>query len=140
MAEQSFGIDFSGYWRELDKGSVPSKSGIYCVYRGVYNKDKNTVSLQQLIYIGESVDVRDRLANHEKLGEWSKYLKKGEELCYSFGAIPAAHRVRCEAALIFRHKPPVNTEYVKAFPHDKTSISLTGKSKFLDASVTISRT
>jgi len=32
MAAQTYSIDFDGYWREPNKGGVPDKSGIYCVY------------------------------------------------------------------------------------------------------------
>jgi hypothetical protein len=140
MAEQSYEIEFEGYWREPNKGNVPSKSGIYCVYGAVHNEAEKNVSLKKLIYIGESGDVKTRLANHEKLEEWKKHLKQGEVLCYSFGAVPSASRVRCEAALIFHHEPPVNTEYAEAFPHDKTSLTLTGKTALLKTSVVVLRT
>ena len=140
MAEQSYEIEFDGYWREPNKGSVPSKSGIYCVYSAEYDETKKVVSLKKLIYIGESGDVNTRLANHEKLDEWKKHLKINEVLCYSFGAVPSTNRVRCEAALIFKHEPPVNTEYSEAFPHDKTSISLTGKTALLKTSFVVQRT
>ncbi|MCD4504785.1 GIY-YIG nuclease family protein [Chromobacterium piscinae] len=140
MAEQSFDINFRGYWRDSKKSSVPSKSGIYCVYRAVYDENKEFLSLKELIYIGESEDVKGRLANHEKLDVWSKRLKGEEVLCYSFGEVSPKDRVRCEAALIFKHKPPVNTEYAEAFPHDKTSISLEGRIGFLNESFTVLRT
>ncbi len=29
-------LNFNGYWREVNKGYVPSKSGIYCVYSCIY--------------------------------------------------------------------------------------------------------
>lgn len=140
MAEQSYEIEFDGYWREPNKGSVPEKSGIYCVFSAVHNQAEKTVSLKKLIYIGESGDVRSRLANHEKLDAWKKHLKAGEVLCYSFGEVPSANRVRCEAAMIFGHEPPENTEYTQAFPYDKTNISLKGKTTLLKTEFTVRRT
>ena len=34
---KSYSLIFNGYWREIDKKGIPSKSGIYLVYRCVYN-------------------------------------------------------------------------------------------------------
>ncbi len=140
MAAQSFTIDFDGYWREEKKSSIPSKSGIYCVYSCTYNTTEKTVSLSKLLYVGEAEDVNARIANHEKLPDWQKLLGKEEQLCYSFGAIGGDNRERCEAAIIFKHKPPVNTEYVNAFPFDQTTMSLTGKTAKLQTSFTVNRT
>ncbi|MEJ2632783.1 MAG: GIY-YIG nuclease family protein [Acidihalobacter sp.] len=118
MAEQSYELEFDGYWREPAKGGIPDKSGIYCVYSCVHNASNKTVSLKKLIYIGESGDVKSRIANHEKLSDWKKHVTHGEVLCFSFAPVSSASRVRCEAAMIFKHEPPVNAEYAEAFPHD----------------------
>ncbi|AVP40012.1 GIY-YIG nuclease family protein [Ralstonia solanacearum] len=140
MAEQSYSITFDGYWREPNKGSIPSKSGIYAVFSCTHNKEDKTVDLKKLIYIGESVDVKERIANHEKLEDWKKHVENGEVLCYSFGPVPAADRNRCEAAIIFKHKPPENTEYTAAFPFDKTTITVDGKITFVQKEFTVLRT
>lgn len=140
MAEQTYELEFDGYWREPAMGSIPDKSGIYCVFSCVHNQAEKTVSLKKLIYIGESGDVKSRLAIHEKLGDWKKHVKQGEVLCFSFAPAPSASRIRCEAAMIFKHEPPVNTEYTEAFPHDKTTISITGKTTLLKTNFTVQRT
>lgn len=70
MAAQSYAIEFDGYWREPNKGSIPAKSGIYCVYSCLYDASAKTVDLKKLIYIGESDNVNERVANHEKLADW----------------------------------------------------------------------
>ena len=140
MAAQSFTIDFNGYWREEKKSFIPSESGIYCVYSCTYNETDRKVSLLKLIYVGESENVNRRIANHERLSDWKKYLSKGEQLCYSFGKVDSDYRGRCEAAIIFKHKPPENTEYVNAFPFDQTTMSLTGKTAELQASFTVNKT
>lgn len=126
MAAQSYDVEFHGYYCEPNKEGLPAKSGIYCVYRAVHNVDRKTVTLNQLIYIGESEDVRARVADHDRLDDWSELLKQGEVLCYSYALVPSPYRVRVEAALIFKHKPPLNTEYSGAFPFDDTTISITG--------------
>lgn len=140
MAAQSFSIDFDGYWREENKSSIPSKSGIYCVYSCTHNEAEKKVSLSKLIYVGEAADANGRISNHERLPDWKKHLSKGEQLCYSFGAIGGDYRERCEAAIIFKHKPPENTEYVNAFPFDETTMSLAGKTAKLQTSFTVKRT
>lgn len=140
MAEQSFSIEFGGYWRDENKGSIPSTSGIYCVYTCTYAAAAKTVDLKKLVYIGESGDVNARIANHEKYPAWKKHLKAGEQLCFSHGPVASANRARCEAAMIFKHKPPENTEYVNDFPFDKTYMSLAGKIALLTATFTVNRT
>lgn len=140
MSEQTYELEFRGYWREPAKGSIPDKSGIYCVYSCVHNATKKTVSLKKLIYIGESGDVKSRISNHEKLSDWKKYLKQGEVLCFSFAPVSSASRVRCESAMIFEHEPPVNTEYTQAFPHDKTTMTLSGETTLLSTSFSVQRT
>jgi len=140
MATQTFSIEFAGYWRDKNKEGIPAKSGIYCVYSCVYNINEKTVTLKKLIYIGEADNVKDRIANHEKKPKWEKFLGTNEELCYSFGPIDATNRVRCEAAMIFKHKPPVNTEYVDSFPFDQTTMKLSGETGFLYTDFTVNRT
>jgi len=140
MAAKTISIEFDGYWRDEDKGDLPAKSGVYCVYECTYNKTKKEVSLKKLIYIGESGNVHDRVANHEKREEWLKYVGQGNELCFSFGGVGSDDRDRAEAAMIFEHKPPVNDEYKNFFPFDKTTMSLSGKTALLNTSFTVDRT
>lgn len=140
MATQTYSIDFNGYWIEPNKGSMPDESGIYVVYSCVYNQEEKNVSLKKLIYIGESENVRTRVGNHERLEDWKKHLKSGEVLCYTFGKVSVASRERCEAALIFKHKPTENTEHVDSFGFDQTTISLSGKTHSLTCNFTVSRT
>ncbi len=140
MPEQAFKIEFTGYWRESHKGSLPERSGVYCVYTCFHNTEKNTIVIQQLIYIGEADNVYKRISNHDKQKDWESHLKAGEQLCYSFGPIISASRERCEAALIFKHKPPENDMYVDEFPFDQTTIMLSGKIRKLHPSFTVNRT
>lgn len=127
MAEQTFNQDFDGYWREPNKSRIPSKSGIYCVYECTHNVQEKTVVIHKLIYIGESENVNQRIANHEKQKDWEKHVRQGNELCYSFSAIDSYYRVRVEAAFIYRHQPPVNTEYKNNFPFHKTIVKSEGE-------------
>lgn len=140
MAEKTITIEFAGYWRDENKGGLPAKSGVYCVYECTHNVSEKTVSIHELIYIGEAEDVKSRVANHERYRDWQKHVRRGNELCFSFGGVGATDRARAEAAMIFEHKPPENDEYVDTFPYDRTTISLSGKTALLNTYFTASRT
>jgi hypothetical protein len=134
---KTFNLDFNGYWREKNKYGVPDKSGLYCVYTCTYNELDKTVSTLKLLYIGQSEHVMTRLANHDKLDIWNANLQNGETLCYSYTSVSLADLDRCEAALIYKHKPKINTEYVNNFPFPETIIQLKGKTKGLNSSFTV---
>jgi len=138
--EQSYQQNFKGYWREGHKSGLPALSGIYCVYECSYDKVRNTVAISKLIYIGEAGNIRDRIATHEKTEQWRKYVSFGNELCFSSTEVDSINRNRVEAALIFEHKPPVNTEYKNDFPFDRTTISTSGENAFLKPFFTVYNT
>ena len=117
---------FNGYFSYANRSLTTNKSGVYCVY-GATNNANGTISIKRLIYIGESENVRQRLQNHEKLEEWEKCLGYGEVLYFSCAEVNSIHRVRVEAALIYKHKPPVNVEYKYSFPFDTTTITTSGE-------------
>ncbi len=139
MAEATYNLAFKGYWRAVNKGGIPAESGIYCVYACTYNQSENTVSLRKLIYIGESDDVKARIADHEKWDDWESHLMAGETLCFSFAPIGDAGRVRAECAMINYHSPPENIECVNSFPYDTTRITTSGKNHLLKSSFTVYR-
>ena len=74
-------------------------------------EQKGSVTINELIYIGESGDVRARMANHEgREACWNGKLAVGETLCYSTAAVTLeSARQQAEAALIFHHKPPATS-------------------------------
>ena len=139
MAEKTITIKFDGYWRDENKGSLSAMSGVYCVYECTHNVQEKTVSIHKLIYIGEAEDVKIRLSNHEKYKDWLKHVQKGNEICFSFGGVGATDRARAEAAIIFKHKPPENTEFKISFPFDKTTMNLSGTTALLTSTFTVNR-
>ena len=130
-------LNFKGYWLEANKRGIPSESGVYCVYACTYNTSTDKVSLRKILYIGESVNANERLANHEKLTDWKKCLQLGETLCYSFAFVNNDDRVRAEASLIYKHKPPCNSEFVYHFPCLETAISTDGENYLLSSDFVI---
>jgi hypothetical protein len=138
--DKTIALDFQGYWREINQGGIPNNSGIYLVYRCVFNQSGQTVTLNKLIYIGESEEVKDRIENHEKKPIWQKKLQQGEQLCFSFAPITNSDRERAEAALIFKHKPECNEEYTTNFPFDTATINSSGRCDSIIASFTVNKT
>ena len=116
MAAKSYSLNFDGYWREPNIGGLPAKPGVYCVYACTYDTEAKTVALLKLLYIGKADDVHDRVANHEKWADWRAKLQTGQQICFTAAVISGQDdRQRAEAAEIFKHKPPCNTEYVEQF-------------------------
>jgi len=139
MAEQTFELVFDGYWREPNKGGIPDKSGVYCVYECTHDETEKNVTIHRLIYIGQGENVRTRVANHEKWNDWKKYVRGNNQLCFSFAPVDKDTIDRIEAALIFKHTPPENTEYIDSFPFDKTTIISEGRTFLLYKNFTVDR-
>jgi len=134
---KTYELVFDGYWRDVNKASVPSKSGIYVVYSATYNLKTAGVVLHRVLYIGESDDVRGRIDGHERRSDWERLLKKGETLCYSFASISKSDgRERAECATIYIHKPPLNDDCKNSFSHPETTISTSGKNAHLKSQAT----
>lgn len=137
MAAATFTLNVQGYWRNISKSGIPSHSGVYFVYAATYNLGVGTVTLNRLLYIGESDNVNTRIQTHEKYDSWRMYLEAGEELCFSTTRVDGDDRFRVEASYIFKHKPPVNTEYVNNFPFDQTSIISIDRTALLNTNFTV---
>lgn len=120
---------FSGYWLDCDKAGMPSRGGIYCVYDEI----SNLVDIRKIIYIGEASDVKNRVSNHEKLDRFLRQCSKGETICFSFAPVNSLDREMAEAALIYKHKPPLNDEYVHNYPFTPVIITTSGKNRFLNS-------
>lgn len=141
MNAKAYDLDFKGYWREPNIGGLPAESGVYGVYCATHDKSTDQVTLNRLIYIGESGDVRKRVDGHEKLPEWKRQLRHDEQLCFNAALIsPAADRERAEAAMIYRHKPVCNDQYKYTFPFDSTTITTRGRNALMADRFTVHRT
>lgn len=133
-------LEFNGYRREMAKEKTPLKSsGVFCVYRASYNTERNTVKLQEIIYIGNASNVQEEIKNTEMVEVWTKHLRFGEELCYSYAAVENDLKERVEAALIYKHKPVLNGNYKRDFPFDDIVLKLSGKTALLSTKFQIKR-
>jgi len=140
MTEKTFELYIMGYWRDKNIICLPKLPGVYFVYETTYNRDRDALLVKRLLYIGESEDVYERILKHEKYTDWLKYLRFGNELCYSMAQVENAFRERIEAAYIYEHKPPANEEYTDKFPFNKTRIKSTGDTELLKKDFAIEKT
>ena len=130
-------LELGGYWREVNIGYIPEKSGIYVVYECTHDSERKTVSLHKVIYVGESENVNARIKTHEKWPEWRRQCGVNRQVCFSFAPTTNPDRERGEAALIYKHKPPVNEEYKYSFPFPETTMDLEGKTELLSIYFTV---
>lgn len=136
---KQYDINFQGYWRDINKSGIPAKSGIYMVYRCTYNKISDTVGLIDIIYIGQSENVRDRVATHEKHDAFVRQLQHGEELCYAFAPIKESDLDIVERSLIFAQKPILNDDWKDKYGGPDASFKIDGrclKLKYTDYTIT----
>lgn len=135
-------LTYDGYWLEPSVGGIPNQSGVYSVYACKDNPAAGTVSIRRLLYIGESATVRDRIRQHLSGAtgrSWKKHLLAGEQLCFALAPSSGTTRERAEAALIYKHKPPENSEYVYSFPvkWSPTTVKTSGKNAELSPLFTV---
>lgn len=129
-ADKKYELDFQGYYRKPE--FLLAKPGIYCVYRGVYNQNNDTVSLKELLYIGRAQNVKERHENHINIAEWRQKLQPGEELQYTMAILAVTELERCEAALIYKNKPRCNHTGVESYAYLPTLVDIKGRAAFLE--------
>lgn len=131
---------FDGFWREPNKAWVTSCAGIYCVYACTYLPDIQKVHLDRLLYVGQSENVNDRIASHEKTPCWQACLQPSQELCYSIAEVRSSHiRDICEAALIYIAHPCCNELLTCHYGQESAKFALSGKIGLLPADFMVSR-
>ena len=136
---KSFTLNFSGYWRESKKEHIPGFTGIYLVYRCVYNPSSDTVTLRELVYIGQSDDVNERILQHSQNRDFQRVLFLGEELCYSVSEVQKKDLDLVENALIYAQQPKLNNQGKDSFRYQDCSFNLVGRCallKFTSFSIT----
>lgn len=122
---KDFTLNFEGYWRDRNKGGLPNYAGVYCVYRCRYNQERNSVSLIDIIYIGQADNIHDRHLNHEKYSEFLSLLQSGEELCFTCAPITKDIDM-VENALIYLQKPTLNEQGKNHYNYSEAHFSIEG--------------
>lgn len=122
---KEFLLNFDGYWRDCNKKGLPDYSGIYMVYRCQYNAMNDTVSLIDIIYIGQATNIHDRLCTHEKYDLFKSKLQVGEDLCYSCAKVDNDVDM-IENALIFAQKPVLNDQGKNEYNYERVNVRVGG--------------
>lgn len=122
----SYNVTFKGYRLDENKDTLPTYGGVYLVYCCTYNKEKDTVSLKRLIYIGQAVNLHDRICNHDRYEDFKKQLNEGEKLCYSYASVSPGDKDIVENALIYMQQPPMNVSLKDSFNYADSQFSIEG--------------
>ncbi len=128
---KNYTLNFKGYWRDEKKEHIPHVVGVYLVYRCVYNKQIQTVSLREILYIGKSVNVNKRIAEHSAAADFESERMPGEEICYSVAEVNRADLNIVESALIFAQQPKLNEQGKESFGYPDSSFNIGGRCALL---------
>lgn len=123
---KKYNVNFRGYWLDENRESVPKTSGIYLVYRCNFNAIINKVSLIEIIYIGQAIDLHERIKNHDKRNLFLSVCKNQEKICYSIAEIEPQDLNTIENALIFAQQPELNEQYKDNFNYEESAFNLDG--------------
>lgn len=129
---KQYNINFKGYWRDCNKASLPHYSGVYMVYRCIYDSTSDKVTLNEIIYIGQAEDLNERLNNHDKYSRFQNACESGEEICYAYANVSMDDLDIVENALVFAQKPSLNSDLVDSYNHESAAFLVEGKCKLLE--------
>lgn len=132
MPAYSYSIVFEGFVLEDELESLPTYSGIYCIYEMVPDSKGSKYTPDRLLYIGEAGNILDRVKNHDKMNVWQFGIKSKNKLGFTYSKVDSFNRLRVKAALVFHHKPPMNEEYIDNFPFHPTIVKSSGVTELLD--------
>lgn len=131
---------FNNYIPEVNKKEIPCKSGVYCVYAGIFNEENGVIIPKRLLYIGKASDLNERIGgnSHEHYDDFKSRLINGETIIYSYAFLSDEdQRTLAESALIFRMQPPINEISLDKFNYSKTTIVTNGANQLLEKEFTV---
>ena len=118
-------LSFDGYRSSDTIKFVPETSGVYCAYS--YDKYIDT---NEPIYIGQSINLYERIAQHESNADWPEY--RDLPIAYSYAEVEESYLNSVENALIFHHQPKENDRLKDSYNHEPLRIKITGDAEGLD--------
>jgi len=136
---KTYTVLFNGYRRDEFRDGLPEVSGIYMIYRCKYNKQKKTVTLKELFYIGQSININQEVCNHKRREEFLQQSKEGETICYVYAKVKKEDLDIVENALIYAQKPKLNENLKDNYNHEDAHFVIEGKTgllKYTDFSIT----
>lgn len=133
---KTFNLHFEGSILDKYRYTLPTYSGVYLVYRGTLSSDGKSLHCNEIMYIGQSDNIRQRLFSHNKRAEFLQRLEEGEALFYSWAKVGLNDLDRVESTLIFHRKPPLNDQGKDVFLYPSTTIHSSGACARLDRDFT----
>ena len=127
MALPVYNITFNGYKLERNVDSLPTNSGIYMIYRCVYNPTTNKVNLKELFYIGKATNIHDEVRYHKRRDEFLAQAKQGEEICYANADVSRVQYDIIENALIYMQEPRLNNDLKDNYHHQNAEFHFSGR-------------
>ena len=124
---KKYNVTFMGYRRDEKAGTLPTSSGIYMVYRCVYNEPSNTVELKELFYIGQAFDLNQEINYHARHKEFLAQAQAGEQICYAYARVDKADLDIIENALVYAQKPRLNTNLKDHYNHEPAEFQIEGR-------------
>ena len=137
MAVPSLTIKFSGYWSEYNRGLMPRRPGVFCVYRACFDDQSKTTTMRELLHVGAASNVNECLVDHAQIDRWRVCLMPTESLSFSFGSVALPDLAACELALVMRHRPRCNTEVPAVYPFGRVALKLTHRTPLLHNRFTV---
>lgn len=129
---EKYNITFKGYRRDVNKRGLPSYGGIYMVYCCTFNEKDKTVTLRKLIYIGQAINIRDRICNHDKYNLFTEQLyDENEQLCYAYASVSQNDIDIVENGLIYMQKPDLNERMKDCFDYPDSEFHIDGSCALL---------
>ena len=129
-----FELDINESSWEDNLSLAPETAGIYFAYACYRGEAESGWFSGPLVYIGEASNLRQRLSDHYALRDNHDGLAaRYEKIWYTYARYAGSESDRrwCEAALIFKHKPPQNDQNVQSFGYATTEIVLRGETRGL---------
>ena len=133
---KTFNLHFEGSILDKYRYTLPTYSGVYLVYRGTLSADGKSLHCNEIMYIGQSDNIRQRLFSHNKRTEFLQRLEEGEALFYSWAKVGLNDLDRVESTLIFHVKPELNDLGKEKFLYPSTTIHSSGACARLDRDFT----
>lgn len=139
MPAYSYSILLEGFVMDNELDTLPAYSGIYCIYEMIARANPGEFEPARLLYIGEAGNLRERIKNHDKMNVWQFSIKSKNKLGFTYAKVDSFNRLRVKAALVFRHKPELNDEYLNEFPFHATIVKSDGRTDFLDTLFSVAK-
>ena len=128
MHKSEFILSIIGYYRDEYRTEFPSLAGLFFVYRGVYNNELNRCTLKQLLFVGQSDDLKQACNDPQLRSNILGKLQEGEMIFYTLAytnEYSGDDRMQICDSLIYELRPILN-DVISEYKYQPTSIIVEG--------------